>query len=111
MSPATDHYSKGVLSNGAKAGIGIGAVVGALACIGMGVFIAKAMQWRRRALSEVEGEISEKGTLFPPNDAHLDDPFWIHNANAAQLGGCESKMHEMSGSRETVEISTEERII
>jgi hypothetical protein len=46
--------SDGGLSTGAKAGVGIGAAVGALALIGLGMFITKALQWRKK-LREDEG--------------------------------------------------------
>lgn len=41
--------NKGGLSTGAKAGIGVGASIGALAILALGYFIAKALHWKKKA--------------------------------------------------------------
>ncbi|KAF2624469.1 hypothetical protein BU25DRAFT_153203 [Macroventuria anomochaeta] len=53
------------LSTGAKVGTGVGAVVGALALIGLGMFIARALQWRKKLRAK-----SEDGAPSGPPASH-----------------------------------------
>ncbi|KAF2186683.1 hypothetical protein K469DRAFT_749720 [Zopfia rhizophila CBS 207.26] len=62
------------LSTGAKAGIGVGAAVGALALVGLGFFIARAYQWKRvadaaRRPGAIEDK-SESGVPVSPGNYH-----------------------------------------
>lgn len=63
---ATDSLvtTKKGLSTGAKAGIGVGAVAGALLLLGLGFFVAKALQWKRRAAPEA----IEPAPMYRPTD-------------------------------------------
>lgn len=81
------------LSTGAKAGIGVGASLGALALIGLGIFIAKALRWRKKA----------RGASTPyvaPEEEPSKDIYRYEKGGSetAQLASAESQLHEMPGS-------------
>jgi hypothetical protein len=88
------------LSTGAKAGIGIGAALGAIALIGLGVFMYKAMQWRKKARGAAPPyTYSEE---YAPKDVYA----YVHDRNSkvAQLAGIESAVHEMPASKTISEM-------
>lgn len=78
---------KGGLSTGTKAGIGIGAAIGAIAVVAMGLFIVKALQWRKRAQAAAP-------SYEPPEEyAPSEDDYYQPETKPAQLAGMESTVH------------------
>lgn len=84
------------LSTGAKAGIGVGVALGVIALTALGVFIYKALQWRKTAYAATPPYSTPEG--YNP---HM--PFEAYQCQQelkpAQLGGVE--IHEMSSSQNT----------
>ncbi|KAF2272733.1 uncharacterized protein EI97DRAFT_436667 [Westerdykella ornata] len=101
----TPSTSSGGLSSGAKAGIGIGAAFGALALIGLGLFMKKAMRWRKKAL---DAEKDKSVAILPPEEfpgfaTPPSNGKWAYQGTFSQPEEC---VHELSATRDTVEILT-----
>jgi hypothetical protein len=80
------------LSTGAKAGIGVGAALGAIVLVGLGIFIAKAMRWRKKARNAAPSYSAlEK---YPSTDVYR----YEQGGEPAQLAGREIQLHELPGS-------------
>ncbi|RYO30515.1 hypothetical protein AA0113_g11936 [Alternaria arborescens] len=92
---ATDNSG---LSVGAKAGIGVGATLGAIALIGLGIFIAQALRWRKKARD------ATPSTRVPEEYTPKDIYRYEQGGNPAQLAGGESELHEMPGSVRVSEL-------
>ncbi|KAH7355731.1 hypothetical protein BKA66DRAFT_516005 [Pyrenochaeta sp. MPI-SDFR-AT-0127] len=88
----------GKLSTGAKVGIGLGASLGAIALIALGIFIYKALQWRKKAL--VAAPPCDRPADYPPIEVYR----YQQEMKPAQLAGVESAVHKMPGSRNTSEL-------
>jgi hypothetical protein len=77
--PASPNDAKdkqaGDFSTGAKAGIGVGAAVGAITLVGLGIFLAKALMWKRASL----GSQPLNGNHYqavPPTAGHYGYSSW-----------------------------------
>jgi len=81
------------LSTGAKAGIGVGASIGAIALIGLGIFIAKALRWRKKARDAPTPYLAPEEQ--PSKEIYRYEK---GGSEAAQLASAESQLHEMPGS-------------
>jgi hypothetical protein len=88
----------GELSGGAKAGIGVGATLGAIALIGLGIFIAKALRWRKKARN------ATSSYRVPEEYTSKDVYRYEQDGNPVQLAGTESELHEMPGSVKVSEL-------
>lgn len=86
--------ANGGLSTGAKAGIGVGAALGAIALVALGVFLYKALQWRTRAQGAAPPYSYPEELAYAPAEVyrHQQEP------KLAQLAAGESTVHEMPGS-------------
>ncbi|CAO2649748.1 Nn.00g010400.m01.CDS01 [Neocucurbitaria sp. VM-36] len=91
--------SNGGLSTGAKAGIGIGAAFGAIALIVLGIFIYKALQWRKTAHAAAPSYTYPEELACAPAEVYQ----YRQEPKLAQLAGMESTVHEMPGSKDTSE--------
>ncbi|KAI2480643.1 hypothetical protein Ptr902_07668 [Pyrenophora tritici-repentis] len=87
------------LSTGAKAGIGVGAVLGAITVIAMGIFIAKAMRWRRQARA-----IAPPYSDLPRPPSKEVYQYNLDGQNVQQLPGQESQVHELHASGSVSEL-------
>ena len=91
------------LSVGAKAGIGIGAALVAIAVVALGIFIVKAMRWRKQVRAIVpsySGPVEE-----PTKEAYQ---YNLDGGSVQQLSGLESQVHELhtSGSISELHVVT-----
>lgn len=77
---APESPRNGGLSTGAKAGIGVGAAVGALTLLAGGFFIAKALQWKKKAARAKE--INNMGYAGEEQPIQYNSPYsdWQHTA-------------------------------
>jgi hypothetical protein len=87
------------LSAGAKAGVGIGASIGVIALIASGIFVWKAMQWRKMAAAAAPPYEMPEQYVQPEVYKYEKD------VKPAQLPGMESTVHEMAGSPGASEIA------
>jgi hypothetical protein len=79
------------LSAGAKAGIGVGAALGAIALGVLGIFIAKALRWRKKA--------RDANTSYVASEEYPSKDIYRHEGSQpAQLACAESQLYEMPGS-------------
>ena len=81
------------LSTSAKAGIGVGASIGAIALIGLGIFIAKALRWRKKARDAPTPYVAPEEQ--PSKEIYRYEK---EGGETAQLANAESQLHEMPGS-------------
>ncbi|OAL57498.1 hypothetical protein IQ07DRAFT_582657 [Pyrenochaeta sp. DS3sAY3a] len=96
--PATSRNTG--LSAGAKAGVGVGVVLGVIALAALGLFIYKALQWRKTAYaSKSAPPYSEEYTLHVPAETYR----YQLEQKPEQLAGTE--IHEMPNSQGTSAMS------
>ncbi|KAF2864942.1 hypothetical protein BDV95DRAFT_613096 [Massariosphaeria phaeospora] len=67
------------LSTGAKAGIGVGAALGAIALIGLGIFVAKALHWKKKSSTSAVPATAEPYQAQPLMVDHYGQgpPGWV----------------------------------
>jgi hypothetical protein len=87
------------LSAGAKAGIGIGAAIAVIALVALGIFVWKAMQWRKIAAA------TAPPYEMPEQYVQSEVYKYEKDVKPAQLPGVESTVHEMAGSLGASEIA------
>jgi Na+/glutamate symporter len=79
------------LSAGAKAGIGVGATLGAIALVALGIFIAKALRWRKKA--------RDANTSYVASEEYPSKDIYRHEGSQpVQLACAEGQLYEMPGS-------------
>ncbi|KAF1846142.1 uncharacterized protein K460DRAFT_417283 [Cucurbitaria berberidis CBS 394.84] len=90
----------GGLTKGAKAGIGAGVALGVIALIALGIFIYKAMQWRKQAQAAAPPYSYARELDSGPVEVYR----YQEGAKPAQLSGIESAVHEMPSSKDMQEV-------
>jgi hypothetical protein len=86
------------LSSGAKAGIGVGAAIGALILLGLGFFIAKSMQWKKKAkAAQGDGSLHNLKPMVP---GHPIEPRPVWSTSVAEL---RVPLEELGPARPTVQ--------